>query len=212
MYLLGDRRYYLLSLLLLLEAIVPFYVLFERRRPQARELVLLAALCAIGVAGRAAFFMLPSFKPLLALVILCGVAVGGESGFLIGATAALVSNFFFGQGPWTPWQMFTYGAAGLLSGILFDCRILPDRRGPLAVWGALCALALYGGIMNPAAVLMYQPRPTLSMLGASYLTGLPVDLVHAAATAVFLWFFSRPFLDKIRRIRVKYGMIPSSTL
>ena len=211
MYLLGDRRYYLLSLLLLLEAIVPFYVLFERRRPQARELVLLAVLCAIGVAGRAAFFMLPSFKPLLALVILCGVATGGESGFLIGATAALVSNFFFGQGPWTPWQMFTYGFAGLLSGVLYDCRVLPERRGPLAVWGVLCAL-LYGGVMNPAAVLMYQPRPTLAMLAASYATGLPVDLVHAAATAIFLWVFSRPFLEKIRRIRVKYGLIPASAL
>ncbi len=208
-YLFGDRRYYLVSSLILAESIIPFYVLFERRRPRARELVLLASLCAIGVAGRAAFFMLPSFKPVLALVILTGVALGGESGFLVGATTAFVSNFFFGQGPWTPWQMLAYGLSGLLSGLLHRARLLPARRAPLSVYGALCALILYGGIMNPASVLMYQSEPTAGMLLASYAAGLPVDLVHAAATFLFLLLFSEGFLEKIERLRTKYGLIPS---
>ncbi|MEA4823433.1 MAG: ATP-binding cassette domain-containing protein [Clostridiaceae bacterium] len=209
-YLFGDRRYYIVSILLLAESILPFYVLFERRKPQARELVLLAALSAIGVAGRAAFFMLPSFKPVLAIVILAGIALGGESGFLVGATTAFVSNFFFGQGPWTPWQMFAYGIAGLLSGLLRERGLLSEKRLPLTVYGVLSALILYGGVMNPASVLMYQSHPTLAMFGAAYLAGLPVDLVHAGATACFLWFFSQPFLEKLERIRIKYGLIPLS--
>ncbi|MDD6877126.1 MAG: ECF transporter S component, partial [Clostridiaceae bacterium] len=210
-WLFGDRRYYAVSILLILESILPFYVLFERRRPQARELVLLASLCAIGVAGRAAFFMLPSFKPVLALVILTGVALGGESGFLVGATTAFVSNFFFGQGPWTPWQMFAYGIAGLLAGVLHEYGLLSEKRLPLTVFGVFAALVLYGGVMNPASVLMVQSHPTAAMIFAAYLTGLPVDLVHAAATAVFLWLFSRIFLEKLERIRVKYGLIPSAS-
>ena len=210
-WLFGDRRYYAVSILLILESILPFYVLFERRRPQARELVLLASLCAIGVAGRAAFFMLPSFKPVLALVILTGVALGGESGFLVGATTAFVSNFFFGQGPWTPWQMFAYGIAGLLAGVLHEYGLLSEKRLPLTVFGVFAALVLYGGVMNPASVLMVQSHPTAAMIFAAYLTGLPVDLVHAAATAVFLWLFSRLFLEKLERIRVKYGLIPSAS-
>ena len=88
---------------------LPFFFLFENRRPQARELVVIAVLCAIGVAGRAAFFMVPQFKPVAAVVILAGVCFGAESGFLVGAMTAFVSNFFFGQGPWTPWQMFAFG-------------------------------------------------------------------------------------------------------
>ena len=109
---LGDRKYYLVSLLLLACAILPFFQLFERRKPQARELVTLAVLCAIAVAGRAAFYMLPQFKPVAAIVIIAGVCLGAQSGFLVGAVSAFVSNFFFGQGPNTPWQMFAFGIIG----------------------------------------------------------------------------------------------------
>ena len=86
----------------------------ERRRPQAREVAVIAVLCALGVAGRAAFSMLPQCKPVIALTVLTGAALGGESGFLVGAVTMLASNVLFGQGPWTPWQMFALGLIGLL--------------------------------------------------------------------------------------------------
>ncbi|MEG2001334.1 MAG: ATP-binding cassette domain-containing protein, partial [Evtepia sp.] len=95
----GDRKYYFISLLILLEAMVPFLLRFELKKPQAREIVLLAVLCALIVAGRAAFFMVPQFKPVVALSILVGVCFGAETGFLVGAASAFLSNFFFGQGP-----------------------------------------------------------------------------------------------------------------
>ena len=118
-YYLGDRKYYFISMLILLETMLPFVLVFEQRKPQPRELIVIAVLCAIAVAGRAALFMLPQFKPVVALVIIAGVAFGGEAGFLVGAMTAFVSNFFFGQGPWTPWQMFGFGIIGFLAGVLF---------------------------------------------------------------------------------------------
>ena len=91
---------------------LPFFLVFENRRPQAREVVVIAVMAALAVAGRAAFFMLPQFKPTAAIVIIAGVGLGAEAGFLTGALAGFVSNFFFGQGPWTPWQMFAFGIPG----------------------------------------------------------------------------------------------------
>ena len=202
----GDRRYTMISLLILAEAMIPFALLFERRRPQARELVLVAVLCGIGVAGRAAFAAVPGFKPVMAVVILSGVALGAETGFLVGAMTMFVSNFFFGQGPWTPWQMFAMGLIGFLAGLLFLRRQEWGRRVPLCVFGILAALVIYGGIMNPASVIMVHSRPTWEMLQAAYLTGIPVDALHGAATAVFLWIFTGPFLEKLRRVRLKYGL------
>ena len=136
-YLLGDRKYLFISLLVLLEVMLPFALLFERRGPTARELVLLAVLSALCVAGRAAFSALPQFKPVLALVIVSGVALGGEAGFLTGALAMLLSNVMYGQGPWTPWQMFAMGLCGFLAGVLYR-RGLPARpREPVHLWRAV---------------------------------------------------------------------------
>ncbi|MEG2639139.1 MAG: hypothetical protein RR992_06475, partial [Clostridiales bacterium] len=99
---LEDRRYYVISLLIIFETMIPFFMVFENRKPQARELILIAVIAAIAVAGRAAFFMVPQFKPVVAIVIIAGVCLGAETGFLVGALTALVSNFFVGQGPFTP--------------------------------------------------------------------------------------------------------------
>ena len=115
-YYFAGRKYYFISLLILLECMLPFFLIFEGRKPQARELVPIAVLVALNVAGRAAFFMLPEFKPVVAMTILAGVAFGGETGFLVGAMTMLVSNMLFSQGPWTPWQMFSMGIIGWLAG------------------------------------------------------------------------------------------------
>ncbi len=84
----------------------------EESLKSKRTFTIIAVLCALGIAGRAAFFMLPQFKPVLALTIIAGVALGGETGFLVGAITMLVSNIMFSQGPWTPWQMFAMGIIG----------------------------------------------------------------------------------------------------
>lgn len=206
-YYLGDRKYYFISLLIVFETLVPFLAMFEKRKAEAREIAVISVLCALGVAGRIAFFYVPEFKPLLAIVILSGVCLGGEVGFLTGAMTAFVSNFFFGQGTWTQWQMFALGLIGFLAGVVFEKGILRKTRASIVFFGFLSALVIYGGIMNPASVLMVTATPTKEMIYSAFLMGLPIDLVHAVSTAFFLWFLSEPFIEKIERIKVKYGIL-----
>ena len=203
----GTQNYYLLSVLVMLECMLPFFMVFEGRKPQARELVVIAVLCALGVAGRAAFFMLPQFKPVMALTIIAGVAFGGETGFLVGAMTMLASNFLFSQGPWTPFQMFSMGIIGFLAGVLFRKGWLRRSRGALSVFGAIAAVVIYGGIMNPASALMYSQETNWKVLVTYYITGFPMDCVHAAATVLFLLVLAEPMLEKLGRIKTKYGLV-----
>ena len=206
MYLAG-RKYLFISLLIMLEMMLPFFLVFESRKPQARELVIIAVLCAIGVAGRAAFFMLPEFKPVWAVTIIAGVAFGGETGFLVGAMTMLASNVLFSQGPWTPWQMFAMGIIGFLAGVLFRKGLLRRNRLALCIFGTIACIVIYGGIMNPASALMAASEVNWGVILSYYVTGFPVDCVHAAATWVFLWFAAEPMLEKLDRIKVKYGLV-----
>ncbi len=204
---LGDRKYYFTSLIIILETMIPFCMVFESRKPKARELIVISVLCGIAVAGRAAFFMLPQFKPVVAIVIIAGICFGGETGFLVGAVTGFVSNFFFGQGPWAPWQMFAFGIIGFIAGILFKKGFLRKTKGSLCIFGFLATFLIYGGIMNPASIIMWQNKITWEMIITAYIAGASFDLMHALGTAFFLWFISEPMTDKIERIKIKYGLI-----
>lgn len=207
---LNDRKYYFISMLILLEAIIPFFFLYEKRKPKARELVTVATMCALAVAGRAAFFMLPNFNAATAMVIISGVAFGAETGFIVGAVTMLTSNFIFGQGPWTPWQMFAMGVLGYLAGVIYRRRAVREKifsKLSLCIFGGISCIVVYGGIMNPASVLMYYSDVSLHMIAAAYITGFPFDVVHGTGTVLFLWFAARPFLEKLDRIRTKYGIL-----
>lgn len=205
--LLDSRKYYTISILVLLEVMLPFVLLFEGRKPQARELILISVLCAIAVASRTIFSALPQFKPMLALIVITGVCFGCETGFFTGAITAFVSNFFLGQGPWTPWQMFAFGLIGFLSGLFFRKGLIPRSRLPLCLFGGFCALVLYGGIMNASHVILYQEHPTITMFLSAIATGFSFDLIHAGATVFFLWIFALPMLEKLERVKIKYGLL-----
>ena len=204
---LNDRKYYFISLLIVIYTMIPFFMVFEERKPKARELIIIAVLTAIAVAGRGAFYMLPQFKPVVAIVIIAGVCFGGESGFLVGALSGFVSNFFFGQGPWTPWQMFCFGIIGFLAGVLFETGILKKNRIQLCIFGGVTTFFIYGGIINIAALLMFNSKITVKSLISTYMSGIPFDLVHAAATIFFLFVISKPMIEKLDRIKIKYGLI-----
>ena len=205
-YYFAGRKYYFISLLILLECTLPFFLIFEGRKPQTRELVLIAVLVALNVAGRAAFFMLPEFKPVVAMTILAGVAFGGETGFLVGAMTMLASNMFFSQGVWTPWQMFAMGIIGWLAGVLYRKGVLRRDRLSLCIFGVIASTIVYGGIMNPASALMWSQTINWKIIVSYYLTGVPIDLVRAMATFVFLWLGAEPMLEKLDRIKTKYGL------
>ena len=202
----GSRSYYIISLLLVAEALLPFFLLLEGRKPKARELVTIASLCALAVAGRAAFFMLPQFKPVAALVILSAMALGGESGFLIGALSMLLSNMIYGQGSYTPWQMLAMGLTGLLAAVLYRCGLLGRNRAGLAIYGFISVVGVYGVLMNLQSALFYLGNPTWQGFWLYELAGLTGDLVHGAATAFFLWFAGLPILGKLERLNRKYQL------
>lgn len=206
-YYLDNQYYNVISLIVLMECILPFLVVFEGRKPKARELVTIAVLCAIGIAGRSSFFMLPQFKPVMVLTIIAGVAFGGEVGFLVGAFTMLAFNILFTQVPWTPWQMFSMGIIGFLAGILFRKGFLRRSRGALATFGAFSAVMIYGGIMNLASAIMWSPASlNKEIILSYYISGLPMDLIHAAATVIFIIFAAEPMLEKLDHLKLKYGL------
>lgn len=223
--LLHQRKYYFISLMLILEAVIAFFLSFEGRRPQMRDIMTIAVMSAITALSRAMFYMVPAVKPMAALTIISGVGLGGVSGFVVGALSMLVSDIFFGQGPWTPWQMFTMGLLGFLGGAVFrkyakgmmsgkavrtgnegrEKKRRHIKKGILmiSIFGALSVLLIYGGIMNPASILMYQENVTPDMLLASYAPGFPIDCIHAGATFIFLWLLTEPMLEKLNRVKKK---------
>ena len=140
-------------------------------------------------------------------LLAAGVAFGGETGFLVGAMTMLVSNMLFSQGPWTPWQMFAMGIIGWLAGVLYRKGVLRRGRLSLCIFGVIASTIIYGGIMNPASALMWSNTINWKIILSYYVTGLPVDLVRAAATFIFLWLGAEPMLEKLDRIKVKYGLV-----
>lgn len=204
------RSYYFISLCVIGAAMLPFFAAFEDRKPQAREMVLIAALVVIATAGRGIFFMLPHFKPVTALVIVAGIGLGAEAGFLTGALTGFVSNFLFGQGPWTPWQMFAFGIIGFLAGLLFEKRA---RKGeismvPVVLFGFVATVGIYGVLLDTSTALSLLENLTWSSALACYVAGVPVNITHGVSTVLFLLVATRPMLRKIGRIRKKYGLLP----
>ena len=174
--------------------------LYGARAGAAHELALVAALAALATASRVLFASLPNVKPVTFVVLVSGVALGSGPGFMVGASAALVSNLFFGQGPWTPWQMLAWGAVGAAGGLLGRGGRLP-RRWELVVCGGLLALA-FDWFVTLWMFLAYTPR-TLPALLALYAQGLPFDLAHIAATCLFAGLFGVQAATIVARFRVR---------
>lgn len=118
----------------MLYALLPFFMAFEGRKPEVRELVVLATMIALATAGRAAFFMTPSFKPIIAIVIISAIAFGAEAGFLVGSMTMLVSNFLFGQGPWTPWRCLPWDLSDFYPVSSTDCGSADKTAAAVRIW------------------------------------------------------------------------------
>ncbi|MHB1314167.1 MAG: ECF transporter S component [Christensenellales bacterium] len=204
--------YYILCIILLLCAMIPFFLSFERNKPTAAELAVLAVLTALAVAGRAAFFMLPQIKPMAALVIVTGISMGKRDGFMVGAMAAFVSNFLFGQGIWTPFQMFALGLTGYIAGWFFGEREMEPARWMLSSFGFVIVFFVYGMIADLSSVLFLTGGKTLSGILAVYIAGIPFNLIHGATTSVFLFLFGKPFFETLQRLQRKYQFLQEKGL
>jgi len=204
---LPGRGYYLTSTLVIIFILIPFFLAFEGRKPQARELVLIAVLCALAVASRAAFAWLPHFKPIFGVIIIAGIAVGPQAGFLVGAIGAFASNFFFGQGPWTPWQMLAYGMCGLIAGLFYYRKNrLPKDPLSLGLFGFVVVLLVVCPLLDTSTVMTSLTVFTPASVIAVYTTAILTNLIQAGCTMLTLLILSKPLLVKLERIIVKYGL------
>lgn len=195
----------LLTLVVAVAAIGVFFASYEASRPSLRQIMPTVVMGALAAAGRILFAPIPDFKPVSAICIVAGVVFGRRSGFMVGALAALVSNFFFGQGPWTPWQMYAWGLVGYLAGVLAD-RGAFDRKPVIYAYGFLSAL-LYGFLLNSWYLVGFVHPITWPSAVVTYAAGFPLDCVHGVATVVFLLVIFIPWRRKLERIRAKYGLV-----
>ena len=203
---LSGRGYYITGTLIIIELMIPFFMAFEGRKPQARELVVIAVMCAIAIAGRVAI-PIPNFKATFALIMLAGIAFGPEAGFMIGAITAFVSNFFYGQGAYTPWQMFGYGAGGMLAGFAFGKGRLPKKPWVMALFGFLAVILWVGPLLDCSHIFLMVSQINWASVVAAFVSGFYVNVSQAICTVLVMLLFGKPLLEKLDRIKIKYGMM-----
>lgn len=204
---LKGRWYYLTSTLVILEIMLPFFAGFEARKPQPRELVTLAVMAALATVSRVALVAVPYFKAITGIIMITGIAFGAQAGFLTGAIAAFASNFFFSQGPWTPWQMFAYGFAGFWAGLCFHNRSRLCKPWILGPFGFLSVVLLIGPLLDCCTVFTVLSKLTWAGALVIFGRGLPVNLIHGLGCGVTLVLLTKPLLNKLHRLQVKYGMM-----
>lgn len=200
----NDRSYRGISVLLAFVSCIPFYLRYESRKPQARELIIIAIMCALAISGRFLFAFLPGFKPVSAIVILTGMAFGKEAGFLNGSITALLSNMFFGQGPWTPFQMLTWGFIGLLAGVCNQHHHL-EKKGWLMLYGVFAGV-FFSVIMDIWSAFSFDGIFSFERYSALLITSFPFMLTYVISNCLFLWLMKDAFMKKLKRIKQKYGI------
>lgn len=171
----------------------------RNRTARSRRMVLVAVMTALCVVGR----FIPFFKPVAALTTITAIYLGGKAGFLVGALSALLSNFYFGQGPWTPFQMLAWGCIGLLAGV-FN-QPLKNSKIFLCLFGVLAGIT-YSLTMDIWTVLWYDGTFNPQLYMTAIVTAAPHTILYAVSNFIFLWLMAKPFGEKLERIKVKYGI------
>src|SRR5690625_1156308 len=199
------QHYFLFSVVIIGSMLLFFFYRFEMKKVQAREIVLLAMLAALAAISRVPFAGLPSVQPTSFVIISTGLFFGAESGFLIGAVAALVSNIFLGQGPWTPWQMFSWGLMGFSAGLIRRQRLMQRLPAQCAFgffWGIL-----YGWLMNLWIIVSNTQNLSLGFVVGVYANSISHDIAHAISNVVFIAIFSNKWGKILHRFKKKYGLL-----
>jgi energy-coupling factor transport system substrate-specific component len=192
------------SAVLLLTVFAAGFAWFERSRPPARIVAAVAALVAFGVIGRVLFAPFPNVKPTTDIVIIAGFALGFAPGWMVGVLTALVSNFYFSQGPWTPWQMLAWGLCGLLGALLARGGLKPGssvtRRVPMALWCGAAGLA-YGVILNFGSAVNLASSDIKTSFWVQMTTSLPFDIAHSIANFGFFMIAGPLLIRMLERLR-----------
>ena len=200
---LRQTRQLWLCLLVTVLSMVPFFASFEKKERDLTRTVLVAGMTALSVGGRILFSALPGFKPVTAMVILTSLFFGPDAGFLTGALSALLSNFYFGQGPWTPFQMAAWGYLGFFAGLFANRlrRSLPLLLGYGAVGGVVYSL-----ILNVQHTLLVDGVLNFERYWAVTVASITYTAIYAASNVVFLLVLRKPVGKILERVTLKYGL------
>ncbi|MCQ2485417.1 MAG: ECF transporter S component [Clostridia bacterium] len=199
------KQYYFTSLIIIGLSMLPFFLSLERKKLQVRELVIMASVIAIAVVSRAVFFFLQQAKPMCAILIITSVAFGAEFGFVSGALTMLISNFIYGQGMWTPFQMLAMAMTVFLSAVVIRTFKIKNRFIVGIISGIFC-FAVYGIIVDLSSVFMMLSEFNFKSILSIYLSGLPFNIVHGVTTGVIVILVQPEINEKLDRIKIKYGL------
>lgn len=199
----ADRSYAYLSLMIAIISTVAFFLSFEKKETNARKLIIISVMCVLSIVGRIIFGVVPGFKPVTAIIVILSIHFGGEAGFLCGAMTALISNFYFGQGPWTPYQMLAWGLIGLVAGLL--APLLKKSLVFTCAYGALSGI-LFSFIMDIQTLTWYSNEINLALYAAKLATSLPFTVLYAVSNVIFLLLLTKPIGKKIDRLKTKYAL------
>lgn len=194
-----QNSFALLSTLGVLGILFLSYFYFEKSMLGTKEIAVIATLSAFTALSRIAFAPIPNVKPVTFLVALSGFVFGPYEGFLIGSTSAFLSNIFFGQGPWTPWQMFSWGLVGIISGIWGR----KGKRVSALKFSIICFIYgfMFDWIMNFWYVLGFVKPITIQSVIMAYLSGLTFDILHGGGSFIFSIIFYDSFIDVLLRYK-----------
>ena len=194
-----EQKHIFVSLLVAFLSLVLFITGFEKKITGTRRMVLVAVMTAISVLGR----FIPFFKPITAITVITAMYLGGEAGFLVGSLSALISNFYFGQGPWTAFQMLAWGLIGFIAGLMAEP--LKKNRILLLAYGVLSGVA-FSFIMDVWTVLWYSAGFDIELYLLSLKAAIPHTILYAVSNFIFLFVLAKPFGEKLERIKLKYGV------
>lgn len=194
-----ERKHLIVSFAIAVFSLLLFFTGFEKKVTGTRRMVLVAIMTAISVIGR----FIPFFKPITAITVITAMYLGSEAGFLVGSLSALISNFYFGQGPWTAFQMLSWGLIGWIAGV--PANRLKKSRLFLYLYGVLSGIA-FSLIMDVWTVLWYNAGFDPELYLASITTAIPHTILYAVSNVIFLYFLAKPFGEKLDRIKIKYGV------
>ncbi|MBE6834664.1 MAG: ECF transporter S component [Ruminococcaceae bacterium] len=194
-----EKSYALSSLVLALLSLVLFLCGFESKNTGTRRLVIIAIMVALSSLGR----LIPIVKPVTFLVVITGITLGPQAGFLTGAFSAVISNISFGQGPWTPFQMFAWGMLGFIAGLLE--KPLNRKKAYLYLY-LFFGGVFYSFIMDIWTVLWYEQGFVPELYKAAIISAIPYTLVYACSNVVFAVLLAKPMCEKLNRVKIKYGV------
>ncbi len=201
---LQNNGYMLISITAAVICCIPLFVSFEKNVNSSREIITIAVMIALSVAGRFIFTLIPHFKPVTALVIITGMYFGADAGFMTGSLTALLSNMQHGQGPWTVFQMAVWGLIGFLAGLL-NIKGLLKNKLILILFSAFSGVA-YSLIMDIYTTISTDSTFIIEKYLSYVLFSAPVMINYVVSNVIFMLILEKPIGKKLLRVKTKYGI------